>query len=113
MLLLPIRTEMEARHTPVTNLALLTANVLIFVWLNLASSDGGDAIKDKYFVLHGDWPAFHQLITYQFAHADMWHLVGNLIFLWVFGSAVNAKLGDIPYLIFYITGGMFAGLIFM
>lgn len=113
MLLLPIRTEMEARHTPFTNLALLTANVLIFVWLNLASSDGGDAIKDKYFVLHGDWPAFYQLITYQFAHADMWHLVGNMIFLWVFGSAVNAKLGDIPYLIFYITGGMFAGLIFM
>ncbi|NOX57251.1 MAG: rhomboid family intramembrane serine protease [Planctomycetes bacterium] len=111
-MLLPIRTEMETRHTPLANLGLLCANVLVFLLLDFSGSDSGRAIKEQYFVLHGDWPVFYQLITYQFSHGDVWHLVGNMVFLWVFGSAVNAKMGDLPYLLFYIAGGMFAGLMF-
>ncbi|GJM24176.1 MAG: hypothetical protein DHS20C16_05910 [Phycisphaerae bacterium] len=103
---------MEARHTPYANLGLLFANVLLFLWFDFATSEGGQAIKDKYFVLHGDWPSFLEFFTYQFAHADFMHLAGNMLFLWVFGGPVNAKLGDIPYLLFYITGGVFAGLVF-
>ncbi len=111
-MLLPIRTEMDTRHTPLTNLALLSVNVIVFLWFDLSATDQSQAIKENYFVLHSDWPKFFEFITYQFAHGDVWHLVGNMLFLWVFGGPVNAKLGDIPYLLFYIAGGMFAGLVF-
>jgi membrane associated rhomboid family serine protease len=103
---------MEVRHTPFANLGLLFANVLVFLWFDLAATENSQIIKEKYFVLHGDWPSLLEFITYQFAHADFMHLAGNMLFLWVFGGPVNAKLGDIPYLLFYITGGMFAGLMF-
>ena len=109
---IPIRTEMEARHTPFANLGLLCANILVFIWFEMAATGAAKAIKDEYFVLHGDWPSFFEFITYQFAHADIMHLAGNMLFLWVFGNPVNAKMGDIPYLLFYITSGMFAGLVF-
>ena len=36
------------------------------------------------------------------------HLLGNMLFLWVFGNSVNGKMGDIPYLLFYLAGGVFA-----
>ncbi len=109
---IPIRTEMEARHTPFANLGLLCANILVFLWFELATNTDAKAIKDEFFVLHGDWPSFFEFITYQFGHADIMHLAGNMLFLWVFGNPVNAKMGDIPYLLFYVTSGIVAGLVF-
>jgi membrane associated rhomboid family serine protease len=62
--------------------------------------------------LHPDWEHFHfyQLITYQFVHADFWHLLGNMLFLFCFGNAVNAKLGHALFLGLYLLLGAFAGL---
>ncbi len=36
------------------------------------------------------------------------HLLFNMLFLWVFGNSVNGKMGDVPYLVFYLAGGVFA-----
>ena len=64
--------------------------------------------KQKYLYFRSQDPAFYQFFTYQFLHADTWHLLGNLLFLWVFGNGVNGKMGDLPYLLFYLAGGVFA-----
>jgi membrane associated rhomboid family serine protease len=50
-----------------------------------------------------------QLVTYLFVHADFWHLFGNMLFLFCFGNAVNAKLGHLPFLALYLLCGVFAG----
>jgi rhomboid family protein len=44
-------------------------------------------------------------ITSTFLHADWLHLAGNMLFLWVFGNAVNSKLGHPLYLVFYLLAG--------
>jgi hypothetical protein len=44
-----------------------------------------------------------------FLHGDFWHLAGNMLFLWVFGNAVNDRLGNVGYLGFYLAGGVLAG----
>jgi membrane associated rhomboid family serine protease len=58
---------------------------------------------------------FHlwQLITYQFVHGDFFHLLGNMLFLFCFGNAVNAKLGHALYLVLYLLLGAFAGLAYV
>jgi membrane associated rhomboid family serine protease len=43
-----------------------------------------------------------QLFTNQFVHGSYWHLFGNLLFLFVFGNAVNAKLGHLRYVVIYL-----------
>lgn len=53
------------------------------------------------------WWAF---FTYQFLHADFMHLLGNMLFLFVFGPAVEDRLGRWGYLAFYLVGGAAAGL---
>ena len=112
MIFIPIRTESPVRRTPAVNYAFIFANVLVFLLFDVSPSADGLALKARHFVLHGQWPAVYQFLTYQFAHADIWHLLGNMLFLWVFGNSVNAKFGNIPYLLFYIGGGAFAGLFF-
>lgn len=108
-LVLPIRTQSCIHRTPRANYALLSVNVVAFLLLNDAVA--GEAVmawRDRYLAFHSDAPAFHEFFTYQFLHGDMWHILGNMLFLWVFGNSVNAKLGDWPYLLFYLAGGAFA-----
>lgn len=111
-MIIPIRTEMVSRHTPLANYAIIGANVLAFMAFNLLRIDWLSALRNEYLVLQPDWPALHQFFTYQFLHADGWHLGGNMVFLWVFGNSVNAKLGDVPYALFYLAGGVFAAFVF-
>lgn len=42
-------------------------------------------------------------ITYAFLHGDIWHLAGNMLFLWVFGDNVEDALGHVRFLIFYLA----------
>lgn len=50
------------------------------------------------------------LVTYMFFHADLFHLVGNMLFLWVFGDNVEDAMGHIRFLFFYLLCGVFAAL---
>jgi len=51
------------------------------------------------------------LVTSQFIHAGFLHLGGNMLFLWVFGRAVEDRLGPLVYVVFYLLAGAAAGLI--
>jgi hypothetical protein len=50
-----------------------------------------------------------QFFTSIFLHAGWMHLLGNMLFLWVFGNALNDRLGHVAYLAFYLAGGVLAG----
>ncbi len=52
----------------------------------------------------------HTYFTYQFLHGDLWHLFGNMLFLWIVGCLLEDSWGRIPFLTFYLMGGAFAGL---
>jgi membrane associated rhomboid family serine protease len=46
------------------------------------------------------------LFTYQFLHGDVLHLIGNMLFLWVFGDNVEDAMGHVKFLIFYLLCGI-------
>lgn len=52
----------------------------------------------------------YTLITYMFLHGDWMHLIGNMLFLWVFGDNVEDAMGTISFTIFYLVCGVAAGL---
>jgi membrane associated rhomboid family serine protease len=58
-------------------------------------------------------PASATLVTYQFFHADLGHVLGNMLFLWVFGDDIERALGRGRYLIFYLLSGAVGGLVFV
>ncbi len=109
LLILPIRTESEIRRTPLANYVLITLNFLLyFAFDEQFAGPQMAALSDEYLTFHSDAPRFHEFLTYQFVHASAMHVLGNLIFLWVFGNSVNSKMGNWAYTLFYLAGGVFA-----
>jgi membrane associated rhomboid family serine protease len=52
-----------------------------------------------------DW---HTLISSMFMHGGWMHLIGNMVFLWVFADNIEATVGNLTFLIFYVCGGLAA-----
>jgi len=93
------------RTRPWANYALIAANVLIYF-----AGWNGTNPQIGHLLLQPRLPQFYQFFTSMFMHANFQHLAGNMLFLWVFGNAVNDKLGHLGYLLFYIGGGLMAAL---
>jgi membrane associated rhomboid family serine protease len=51
------------------------------------------------------------LITYQFLHGGWWHLISNMLFLWVFADNIEDAFGHFGFLIFYLLCGIAAGML--
>ncbi|MDX2199936.1 MAG: rhomboid family intramembrane serine protease [Phycisphaerae bacterium] len=111
MILIPIDTSVRLRRQPTANHLLIAANVVIFLFTHAVGGAFGAAIQD-YWTLDAARPLLWQYVTYQFLHGDAAHLVGNMLFLWVFGNAVCDRMGGLPYLFFYLAGGVFAAIVF-
>jgi rhomboid family protein len=61
----------------------------------------------------GDFPFPERftLVTYMFLHGSWIHLLGNMLFLWVFGDNVEDAMGHLRFIMFYLMCGIFAGLL--
>src|SRR5260221_12282230 len=104
---------------PVVTWGLIALNLAILLYEVGASQLALDRIIDSFSLMPaafiGDtgargWvPAFLTIITYQFFHADITHVVGNMIFLWVFGDDIERVLGRGRYLAFYLLCGVIGG----
>lgn len=111
MPLIPIGTEIRPRRAPVANWILIGVNVALHMFAGPVSRLVGFDLSTEW-ALDAARPALHQYLTYQFLHGDIWHLVGNMLFLWIFGNAVCDRMGSLGYLLFYLAGGVFAGFAF-
>lgn len=110
--MIPIGTDYRRRSTPWVNYALIATNILLFL-AGYSASSREHMVRISGLMLEPDLPQLHQFVTCIFLHGDLWHLLGNMVFLWVFGNAVNDKLGHVPYLAFYLAGGILAGVGYM
>lgn len=109
LLIIPIRTETVTRKSPTVNYLFIGLNIITFLLFHNPVASGSLLPFDEtIFTFQSNNPQIYQFFTYQFLHADGLHLLGNLLFLWVFGNSVNTKLGNIPYIMFYLSGGVFA-----
>lgn len=103
---IPIRTDYRLTRPPLVNYGLLAVNVLIF--LLGYNGMGGNVERIDAWLLHPGLPRLHQFVSSVFLHADWMHLIGNMVFLWVFGNAINDRFGNVGYLAFYLAGGVLA-----
>jgi membrane associated rhomboid family serine protease len=106
---LPLRDHLPTRTVPFINYALIAANVLVFV----GELDGAVG-KELEFVparlFRNPVVGVETLFTAMFMHAGLSHIGGNMLFLWIFGDNVEDAMGHLPYLVFYLVGGVCAAL---
>ena len=110
----PIKDNVPTRSFPIVTLLLIATNVAVWVFYELPNLDR--AVEEYAYhpceverscpVVGQDWPI--TAVTSMFMHGDWLHLIGNLLFLWIFGNNVEDALGHIRYLVFYFLGGFAA-----
>jgi rhomboid family protein len=119
---IPLKDENPTRSIPFINYALILANIVVFLYeltlthraqAVLATVYGTVPARFAYlFSGHGHLEAsFIPLFTSMFLHAGIAHLLGNMLFLWIFGDNVEDFFGHIGYLVFYLFCGVTSGLI--
>ncbi len=106
-MVIPLRDSNPSRTTPVANWALILANVAVFVH---ETTLGGrlETFIYTWGLVPGDFE-LSRLFTSQFLHASWLHLLGNMLFLHIFGDNVEDRLGHVRYVGFYLACGAAAG----
>ncbi len=95
------------RHFPIVTTAIIAINTFVF-FLELA---GGDAFVTRWSLVPANIVAGHAwitILTAMFMHASWSHIIGNMIFLWAFGPAIEEAMNPVRYAIFYLLGGVAA-----
>ena len=111
----PIRDHNPSQTTPVVTIGLILINVVIFLF-TLPLMDNPQALAGFY----NTWsmvPAdvtsganYQGLLTSMFLHGGIMHIIGNMLFLWIFGDNMEDAFGHLGFLVFYLAAGIGADL---
>jgi len=136
-LIIPVGDRLSRRSLPYVNIAIIAANFLVFFYeLTLSSHAPRGLLSplDRWFydwgavpacvsdslglktnvnlrdltIVCGENHALPSVFTSMFMHAGWLHILGNMLFLWVFGDNVEDALGHVRYLVFYLIVGLAA-----
>lgn len=108
--MIPIGDDNSQRKSiPVVTWGLIAVNVLVF----FLESVGGEAFVMKWAFVPNRFLAnplgeFPTIFSSMFMHAGLAHLVGNMIYLWIFGDNVEDRFGKGKFLLFYLVSGVAA-----
>lgn len=111
--MIPLHDENPTYHVPIVNYGLVAANILVFLWqIGLGYTDKSAFYRLALIPLNVtsgfDIGDLRSLFTSMFMHAGLAHLLGNMLYLWIFGDNVEDVLGHFRYLLFYLAGGLVA-----
>jgi len=107
-MIFPIGDEqVKGGYFPIFSYAFIAINLLFFAYQftdhNLRICELGCIPAE---ILQGR--DYYTLITSMFMHGGFEHIIFNMVFLWVFADNIEATVGNIPFVIFYIMGGLVA-----
>jgi len=111
--MLPLSDRLKARNFPIVNTLLIIANFAVWIFYELPNLDSSVNHSSFYpctvdSSCHGPLPWGISWITAMFMHGSWDHILGNMLFLAIFGKNVEDAFGPIRYLLFYFAGGFVA-----
>lgn len=118
--MIPIRDTIRSENFPVVNFLLIGANVIAFLW-QLSLGPGLEKALFTYGIVplrysdssvSAHFSTTQQILpffTSMFLHGGLFHILGNMWFLYIFGDNVEDRLGHLRYLSFYLLCGILAG----
>ena len=123
--MIPLRDANPTRRRPVVTIALIAICIVVFAYeLVVQASDGDRGLERllfEYGLIPGQLSAalggargaplgdeVLSVFTSMFLHGGWIHLIGNMLYLWIFGNNVEDRLGRVAFLAFYLFGGVVA-----
>jgi rhomboid family protein len=114
---LPLRDNVPTRTAPVVTVGLIAVNFAVWFWELRTPGVDAHVFRDGFYpcALHGPCaagvhplPWWEGVFTGMFMHASWEHILGNLLFLWIFGNNVEDALGHVRFLAWYLAAGVAA-----
>jgi len=121
--MIPLKNENPSRTIPFINILLIMANIFIFGWQLYSLIQESTPLYLRLGFIPYEFSHFkdiapHNLVpfpltifTAMFLHGGWLHLLGNMLYLWIFGDNVEDRLGHVRYLLFYLLCGISATLL--
>lgn len=117
----PVSDDTTGKQVSFVTWALILICVAVYIWEERLGFDMSDAFNAYGFVpktlmspqfTPGEdrLPAFITMITSMFLHGGIWHLIGNMIYLLIFGCVIESAMGHARFLLFYLLSGLAAAL---
>ena len=120
----PLKDDNPTHGTPIITVGLILANALVFFYqfsLEMGDPRAGEAFIKEFGLIPcrladacrsaADLPSpILTIFTSMFMHGGLFHITGNMLYLWIFGNNIEDVLGHGRYLIFYLASGVVAAL---
>ena len=117
--MLPLKDNVPTRSFPVVTVGLIAANTAVWLWELGGTPWQQDVTRYGYYpcslqgpcvgpALHHHLPWYEGAFSGMFMHAGWEHLLGNMLFLWIFGNNVEDALGRLRFLVWYVGAGIAA-----
>ncbi len=103
MFVLPVNRDSRPDSTPLCTSALIVVNSLIWIGLSLVGVNGETVQR---FGLHPAHWTLQTLFAHMFLHSGLWHVAGNMWFLWMFAPKLEARLGRWLFMLAYLACGV-------
>jgi membrane associated rhomboid family serine protease len=122
--MIPLRDNAAPRRLTPINLALIAANIAVFIY-ELSLGPRLAIFAERFALVPaavtralsistsrdvGALAPLITIVTSMFIHGGFWHIAGNMLYLFIFGAAVEYRMGSARYLIFYFAAGIAAAL---
>jgi membrane associated rhomboid family serine protease len=113
--MIQIRDQIKPRRTPIINYLLIAVNIIVFM-LQWSAGANQESVVYEFALIPAsfsdgiDLSEIRDVFTSMFMHAGLMHLLGNMIYLWIFGDNVEDAMGHFTYLLFYLAGGFAASI---
>jgi membrane associated rhomboid family serine protease len=110
---IPLSDGIPARRFPIVNVTLILANFAVWIFYELPHLDSS-VVHASFYPCTVDGSCHHALswgvswLTSMFMHGSWDHILGNMLFLAIFGKNVEDSFGHLRYLVFYLAGGFVA-----
>lgn len=117
--MIPLRDNVRSNSFPIVNTVIIILNIIVFIYEIYL----GSGIR-RFIMENGLIPAvvtsfqpisiserITPFFTSMFIHGDFFHIIGNMLFLYIFGDNVEDKLGHLRYLLFYVVTGIGAAIL--
>ncbi|PLS68746.1 MAG: rhomboid family intramembrane serine protease [Cyanobacteria bacterium M5B4] len=117
--MLPLYDDNPTKTVPIVVYSLIILNVAVFLFqINLNGNEGRliEMFFDTWSVIprqlfRSPSQEYFTLVTYQFLHGGLGHILGNMWYLWIFGNNIEDHLGKFKFVLFYLTCGILAAVV--
>jgi len=106
----PISDVIPSRTVPFVTIGLIAVNALVFLYQVMLP----DRLLEQFVYTYALVPAYFSwgsVLTSMFLHAGWMHVIGNMLYLWIFGDNVEDRLGHVGFVLFYLASGCAAAML--